>query len=62
MKGHLFAAFSSALSIELLAQTLTNLFSLRVILAILCISGLLCLWRRRAKRHHTRFRNDDDWL
>lgn len=62
MKGHLFATFGSALSIELLAQTLTSLFSLRVILAILCISGLLCLWYRRPKRHHTRFRDDDDWL
>lgn len=59
---HVPAMFSSALAIELLAQTLTSVFSLRVIIALICVSALVCWYHHQPSHHHPWFGDDDDWL
>ncbi|WP_147537628.1 hypothetical protein [Cardiobacterium valvarum] len=61
MIRHTASLFASALSVELLGQTLTSLCSLRVIVALICIGCLLGCCRRR-KRHHRSWWDDDDQL
>jgi len=61
MIRHTASLFASALSVELLGQTLTSLCSLRVIVALICIGCLLGCCRRR-KRHYRPWWDDDDQL
>ena len=62
MKVNALSLFCSSISIELLAELLRDVFSARVLLALILVS-LLILWQRGRHQpwHRSRW-DDDDWL
>jgi hypothetical protein len=62
MKMNGLSLFCSSISIELLAELLSDVFSARVLIALILLS-LFILWQRGRNKPWYRSRwDDDDWL
>ena len=62
MKVNGLSLFCSSISIELLAELLSDVLSAKVLIAIILVS-LFILWQRQRKPWRPLFRRDDDnWL
>lgn len=61
MKVNGLSLFCSSISIELLAELLSDVFSARVLIVLILVS-LLIRWQRGRKPWYRSRWDDDDWL
>ena len=62
MKVNALSLFCSSISIELLAELLSDVFSSRVLIALILVSLLIRWQRGRHQPWHRSRWDDDDWL